>query len=257
MVTTPGEKVDYRLPIGEHEVAVNPLLGQSIQLRYSGEIRCLSCGRRTKKSFNQGHCYVCFRSLARCDTCIMRPEECHYEQGTCREPEWAQGVCLIPHTVYLANTGKIKVGITRGGNESVRWVDQGATQALAIRTVPTRLASGEVEVALKAHVGDRTNWRVMLSGSPDPVDLPAARDRIMGLLQEALPSLPGSLVDAQPREFVYPVLRYPDKVRSHNLDKSPLVEGTLQGIKGQYLILDTGVINMRKYGGYVLELSAS
>jgi hypothetical protein len=29
----------------------------------------------------------------------------------------------------------------------------------------------------------------------------------------------------------------------------------LLGIKGQYLILDTGVLNIRKYGGYEVELS--
>ena len=34
-------------------------------------------------------------------------------------------------------------------------------------------------------------------------------------------------------------------------------EGTLIGIKGQYLIFDTGVINMRKYGGYLLSLTVS
>jgi hypothetical protein len=30
----------------------------------------------------------------------------------------------------------------------------------------------------------------------------------------------------------------------------PQVTGVLQGIKGQYLILDTGVLNLRKFGGY-------
>ena len=53
----------------------------------------------------------------------------------------------------------------------------------------------------------------------------------------------------------YPVLEYPAKVKSLNLDKTPSVGGTLMGIKGQYLIFDTGVINMRKYGGYSLSLS--
>ena len=32
------------------------------------------------------------------------------------------------------------------------------------------------------------------------------------------------------------------------------MNGVLRGIKGQYLIFDTGVINMRKYGGYHLVL---
>ena len=57
-------------------------------------------------------------------------------------------------------------------------------------------------------------------------------------------------------EIHFPVTRFPEKVKSFNLDKAPLAEGELQGIKGQYLILDTGVINIRKYTGYNIEFSA-
>jgi hypothetical protein len=32
------------------------------------------------------------------------------------------------------------------------------------------------------------------------------------------------------------------------------VEGTLLGIKGQYLMLDTGVLNVRKFGGYQIQM---
>ena len=52
----------------------------------------------------------------------------------------------------------------------------------------------------------------------------------------------------------YPALAYPSKVTSFNLDKEPRVEGRLEAIKGQYLILDNGVINIRKYGGYLVSL---
>ena len=54
----------------------------------------------------------------------------------------------------------------------------------------------------------------------------------------------------------YPALRFPQKVVSFNLDKQPVVEGNLDAIKGQYLILDNGVINLRKYGGYLVSLEA-
>ena len=57
------------------------------------------------------------------------------------------------------------------------------------------------------------------------------------------------------RSFRFPVLEYPERVRAINLEKTPRVEGTLLGIKGQYLILDTGVINVRRHGGYEVELS--
>ena len=52
----------------------------------------------------------------------------------------------------------------------------------------------------------------------------------------------------------YPALKYPVKVTSFNLDKQARVEGKLDAIKGQYLILDNGVINIRKYGGYLVSM---
>jgi len=54
-------------------------------------------------------------------------------------------------------------------------------------------------------------------------------------------------------EIRYPVMEYPKKVKSFNLDKQAILEGTLMGIKGQYLILDTGVINIRKFSGYYID----
>ena len=50
----------------------------------------------------------------------------------------------------------------------------------------------------------------------------------------------------------YPVEAYPEKVKSIGFDKNPIVTGRLQGIKGQYLLLDENrVINIRKHNGYV------
>jgi len=58
----------------------------------------------------------------------------------------------------------------------------------------------------------------------------------------------------EPVSITFPVQQFPEKISSLNLDKDPFVEGTLMGIKGQYLILDTGVINLRKYSGYQIAL---
>lgn len=249
--------VRYVLPVGDEGLPLNPLIGGTLRLQFVGEIRCVHCGRTTRKSFGQGHCFPCFRSLARCDICIVKPERCHYAAGTCREPEWGEAHCLIPHSVYLANTSGLKVGITRGLDPTTRWIDQGASEALVIRRVPDRLRAGEIEVALGAFVRDRTDWRAMLKGSPSPVDLRAEGDRLFQLLRESSPEseLAGVAVDdAEPVKIEYPVSEYPAKVVSHNLDKQPEVEGTLLGVKGQYLIFDTGVINMRKYAGYCLAV---
>ncbi|MEC8916667.1 MAG: DUF2797 domain-containing protein, partial [Pseudomonadota bacterium] len=90
---------DYTLRAGEQRVRLNAWLGQRIRLHHTGEIHCVECGRATRKSFGQGHCYPCFSSLAHCDLCMMRPETCHYFQGTCRDPAWGERHCFRPHTV--------------------------------------------------------------------------------------------------------------------------------------------------------------
>ena len=143
------DPVRYVLPVGEACVELNPLVGRTIGIRYLGNIHCISCGRRTGKSFNQGYCFPCFRALARCDGCIVRPERCHYHLGTCREPTWAKANCLRPHVVYLANSSGVKVGITRESQLPTRWIDQGAIQALPITRVASRRMSGLVEMVFK------------------------------------------------------------------------------------------------------------
>jgi len=255
--------VQYKLPIGGDVIAMNDLIGKTIKLHYHGEIHCIACQRKTNKSFGQGFCYPCFRDLARCDMCIMKPETCHFDQGTCREPEWAQNNCMQPHFVYLANSSGVKVGITRGTQIPTRWIDQGASQALPIFSVQTRKQSGLLEVALKQHVSDRTDWRKMLKGDPEIIDLAAVRDELFDKCQDEIAELQSdsdrpvitALYDENIVNIQYPVTRYPEKVKSLNFDKQAELEGELLGIKGQYLILDTGVLNIRKFGGYLLSVT--
>ncbi|MEZ5501360.1 MAG: DUF2797 domain-containing protein [Halioglobus sp.] len=262
MKTQLADPVRYTLLLGAQEVSLNDYLGRSLRLDFNGIINCIHCDRKTNKSFNQGYCYPCFKRLAQCDSCIVSPQKCHYAAGTCREPEWGEQHCMIEHFVYIANTSGLKVGITRGSQVPTRWMDQGATQARPIFRVASRLHSGLVETVFKNHVADKTNWQAMLKGDARPCDLEQARARLMAdcaadlevLLREhglqaisVLPDAPETLIN-------YPVLEYPVKVASLNLDKTRSVGGTLLGIKGQYLIFDSGVINMRKYGGYQVSL---
>jgi len=264
MQTQLNNTVQYHLPIGDELVDMNALIGSSIKLTYNNDIHCVACGRKTKKSFNQGFCYPCFQSLAQCDSCIIKPEKCHYAQGTCREPQWGEQFCLKDHYVYLANSSGLKVGITRGTQIPTRWMDQGATQALPIFKVNNRLTSGLVEVIFKNHVADKTSWQKMLKGEADKIDMQGRRDELYELCESALNNLSGTLdndaIEYLDQEDVvdisFPVNEYPEKVKSFNFDKTPEVTGVLNGIKGQYLILDTGVLNMRKFGGYQLTLEA-
>lgn len=253
----------YQLRLGEQALALNPFLGQSITLEFLGQIHCCHCGRLTKKSFSQGYCYPCFKKLAQCDSCIMSPEKCHYAAGTCREPSWGEQFCMTEHVVYLANSTGVKVGITRASQMPTRWLDQGARQAVPMLRVATRQQSGLLEDAIRAHVTDRTNWRALLKGDTPLLDLPAERERLLGLCQDAISELQQRFgfqaiqpVDIAPLEINYPVEAYPSKVVSLDLEKTPQVSGRLLGLKGQYLILDSGVINLRKFTAYQVAFSA-
>ena len=253
-----GETAQYAFRLDEQEVPVNPLLGKRVRLEFLGAIHCTHCGRKTKKSFSQGYCYPCFTKLAQCDSCIVSPEKCHFDAGTCREPEWGERFCMTDHVVYLANSSGVKVGITRASQIPTRWLDQGASQALPIFRVATRQQSGLVEDLLRTQVADKTNWRALLKGDAVPLDLPAIRDQLLESCAEGIAALQQRfglqaiqpVGDAEVLEIRYPVEAYPTKVASHDLEKTPVVEGILRGSKGQYLMLDTGVINLRKYTAY-------
>jgi Protein of unknown function (DUF2797) len=255
--------VHYELVLSDQVIQLNPLLGKLIKLAYTGKITCVHCGRSTKKSFNQGYCYPCFVSLAQCDMCVLKPETCHYGQGTCREPAWGESFCMQPHYVYLANSSGIKVGITRQNQLPTRWIDQGAVQALPILKVQSRYISGLVEVVIAQHVNDKTSWQQMLKNIGTPIDLIAKRDELLAICQPELTDISqrfgeqacALLPDDKPVDICYPVRRYPDKVKSLSFDNAPEILGVLEGIKGQYLLLDNGVINLRKFSGYEVELS--
>jgi hypothetical protein len=263
MACSPGPTVQYQLRLDAQQLHLNPLIGQTIRIQFLEEIRCQNCGRKTNKSFSQGYCYPCFKQLAECDICIVSPERCHHSLGTCRDPTFASNFCMKTHKIYLANSSGLKVGITRETNLPSRWLDQGAHQAMVIMSVASRYQSGLVEVAFKEHVSDRTHWQKLLKGSSDKVDLISKRDQLFELTASALTNLQNTyglqaiqfVLDAPVQQFEYPVLAYPEKVKSHNLEKQPLLEGQLLGIKGQYLILDHCVINMRKYTGYLVDFS--
>ncbi len=265
MLTRLDDPVSYGMTLSGEQTPLNEWLGQPVRLHHTGRIFCVHCGRKTNKSFNQGYCYPCFRKLAQCDSCIIHPEKCHFDQGTCREPDWGERICMRDHIVYLANSSGLKVGITRSVQVPTRWIDQGATQALAIIRVRSRLQSGYLEVLFKEHVADKTNWRDMLKGAAEPLDLLAERDHLLELAREGMDELSRRfgffaitvLNGLEPVQIRYPVLEYPAKLTTLNFDKEPTVGGILKGIKGQYLIFDQGVINLRRFAGYEVELCVS
>lgn len=255
--------VTYRLPVGDELVELTPFIGKTLTLTHTGNIFCSSCGKKTKKSYSQGHCFVCMKKLASCDMCIMKPETCHYDEGTCREPQWGEDNCMVDHFVYLSNTSSLKVGITRHTQIPTRWIDQGATQGLPILKVKTRQISGLIEVELAKHISDKTNWRTLLKEDGADMDLVQRAAELLPLVEPTIAKLRAKygedaieVLQESITPLSYPVEEHPTKITSHNFDKNPEVTGILKGIKGQYLIFDTGVINIRKFSSYEVEVSA-
>ena len=177
--------VQYRLPVGNEEIELNAFIGQTLTLTHTGNIFCCSCGKKTKKSYSQGHCFLCMKKLASCDMCIMKPETCHFAEGTCRQPQWGEENCFVDHYVYLSNTSSLKVGITRHTQIPTRWIDQGATQGLPIAKVKNRLISGLVEIELAKLIADKTNWRTLLKGNNNPLALKEAALELLPQVEEA------------------------------------------------------------------------
>jgi hypothetical protein len=210
----------------------------------------------TKKSFGQGFCYPCFINSPENAECIVKPELCRGHLGEGRDVEWEKAHHVQPHYVYLALSSDVKVGVTRNIQVPTRWIDQGASQAIILAETPYRQLAGEIEVALKNYLPDKTNWQRMLKNEvAQGVDLAERKRLAAGFLPEHLQQYVATS-DAI-TSIVYPVLRYPQKVKSLSLEKQPEINGVLAGIKGQYLIFEDGsVTNIRNQSGYVIELNA-
>lgn len=185
----------------------------------------------------------------------MRPElsKAHLDIED-RDLAYEKKVQLQPHIVYLALSSHLKVGITRKSQVPTRWIDQGAHQAISLLEVPNRYLAGVGEVALKAAFSDKTNWRKMLQFNDVPeVDWEKARDTAIDHLPNDLK--PYLLSTEKITEIPFPVLQYPEKVKSLNLKKTERYTGVLKGIKGQYLIFeDQTVFNVRSNEGLVVNI---
>ncbi len=246
--TTYATPINYQLVIGEEKIPLNNLLNKELRITFLHEIRCIECGRITKKSFNNGFCYPCFQKLPQNDLCFVKPHTCHYHLGTCRDNSFAENYCNTPHYVYLSFTNELKVGITQKERLKFRWIDQGAIKALPIALVPDRKTAGELEFFLSKYIPDKTNWRKMLLGEFSEIDFLAKVAEIKQIIPEGYQ--PYILTESMFSEFIYPQSEQILKVNSLSFAKDDIIEGKLIGIKGQYLILVNGVFSLKKHLGY-------
>ena len=248
------ELVSYQLQVGPGKfVHLNDYIGGFLSIRFLGEIHCCFCGKLTAKSYGGGSCFQCLQSLPQNDMCQVKPELCHLDRGTCRDSVWGREFCQKPHKVYLARSSSVKVGITRENPPERRWMDQGAIEGMVIAEVPDRKTSGLIEVALAQHIEDKTDFRKMLRGEVAEANL----QEIYENLADHVPLSLQSYLLAEPKSITltYPLAEAPQKIKTVSLDKEALVEGTLKGIKGQYLVFENFVFNVRAHTGYDVEIS--
>ncbi len=254
--TTRGRTVHYALDLADGRRPLMERIGTQLTLRFTGLRTCMACGKRVKKFYGQGLCYTCLLNAPEASPCIVRPELCEAHQGRGRDVQWERDHHDQEHVVYLAYTGGVKVGVTRSTQVPTRWIDQGALLAVPIARVPYRQLAGAIEVDLKQHFADRTDWRKMLLMSGPAMGeaaLQAARARTLAL---AAPVHRTFLLPAEPvMALSYPLVDAPPKLVSVQLEKLPVVEGRLQGIKGQYLVWADGrVLNVRNHSGFHVEV---
>lgn len=253
MHTRNENPVKYFLPVGKEMIDMNVLIGGKIKMRFEGRINCISCEKKIKTSFKQGFCYDCLQTSPQADESVLRPELSKSHFGIARDMDWAEKHDLIDHYVYLAVSGAVKVGVTRYHQVPTRWIDQGASSAIKLAKTPNRHIAGIIEVFLKNYFTDKTNWRAMLKNEVlKNVDHISEKEKAISLLPHELQKYADP--DNEITKIVYPVEKYPDKIKSIGFDKMPVIEEILTGIKGQYLIFEEGkVLNIRKHNGYYIS----
>jgi hypothetical protein len=252
MRTELAKPVSYFLRLGENELFLNDFLGKKIALHFTGQINCISCGKQTKTSFGQGFCYNCLQTAPEASESVVRPELSKAHFGIARDLEWAEKHDLIDHVVYLAVSNDVKVGVTRNHQIPTRWIDQGASFAIKIATTPNRHIAGIIEVFLKKYFSDKTNWQAMLKNEIGSFDLQNEKEKVFALLPAELRKYfePDNAIT----EIEYPAIAFPKTIKSVGFDKTPEINGVLQGIKGQYLIFNNDtVLNIRKHNGYFIR----
>lgn len=252
MITENGKPIQYYLNLSGDLIHMNQLFDKKISLKHIG-YECVNCGKN-EKIYRMGFCKNCFFESPYASETIIRPElsTAHLGIGE-RDLAVEESIQLQPHIVYLAYTGDVKVGVTRESQIPTRWIDQGATFALEIARTENRYEAGMIEVAMKEHFADKTNWRKMLQDDfEDDLDLKDFQEKVKDYFPEEFKKFHLTDREIQRLDFPYEA---PESINSFTLDKKPEFEGVLKGIKGQYLAFEGGnFINVRGHEGYVVEL---
>ena len=250
----------YKLPLFDilkpiDQIDVNSLIGRTIRIEYEGYLNSILSGEKMNKAFGEGLTFKEFMESPIASPSIMKPELSEIHNGIAlRDYEWEVKHHLKPHYVYIALTSNFKVGVTRTSNTPYRWIDQGATEAIILAEVPYRQLAGLIEVSLKDHISDKTAWQRMLKGVVEmDRSIIETRDEMAILVPKEFQSFLSKSTEVQ--QIKYPVTQYPEKVKSLKLERDKVIEQKLVGVKGQYLIFEDGVLNVRSHSGSRVRFS--
>ena len=260
MRTSLDNEAQYTLPLidilkEEGMYYLNPCIGELLTLEFLNEIHCIETGKKIKKTFGEGLSYDAWLKSPLACPSIIHPELSRIHEGIAlRDAAWEEAHHNQPHYVYLSRTSEIKVGVTRSTNKLSRWIDQGATEGILLAETPYRQLAGLIEVELKQYLSDKTAWQAMLKNErKDETSLVEKKEEVLAYLPEAYE--PFLVMDDTITSIKYPVLAYPEKVKSLKLDQTPRFRGRLMGIKGQYMIFEGGtVFNVRSHAGYRVSI---
>lgn len=233
----------------------NDLVGKNVKIRDTGERVCRICEKKVDSIYDKGACLNCFKNSPRCDVCMIKPEFCHFDKGTCRDEEFAKSWCFNGQFLYFSVTNDLKVGYMSKENKPQRWIDQGATRAIVFASLPNRKMAGELEHRISEFEKDKTNWSHMLKGKTADVNLLSVKNKWRKILKYE--KWAKYITDDKEEAILkYPVMRYPEKISRIDLRAVPAFEDVLLGIRGQYLIFKNGVFSIRSHEGYVLDIES-
>jgi hypothetical protein len=252
MMTENNTPVQYYLKFNGEVIHINNLLDKKINIRFN-HYQCSGCGKN-KEIFSMGYCKNCYFTSPYAGQWIVRPELSTAHLGKAdRDLEVEMEAQLQPHVVYIANSGGLKIGVTRKSQIPTRWIDQGAEYIIKLAETENRYEAGLIEVALKQYLSDKTNYRKMLSQNVPFEDLADIKSKILNFIPENLRHYTSE--DNLIFHLEYPIHKYPLKINSVNFKKAFEFEGILIGIKGQYLMFDNNLVfNIRNHEGFVIDL---
>ncbi len=233
---------------GPHIIHLNAQIGKILRMEAMGLWHCKACGEVFTSLFRMGCCKICFFESPLAGDAILRPElsKAHLGQAD-RDLAYEAKYQLQPHVVYLADSGGLKVGVTRHAQRHTRWMDQGASRVRVIAVTENRHQAGLIEVALKVGYSDKTSWRPMLAGMDSGQSLYEESQKALFLFPERM--RPFFVAEGEEVQLAYPAPACA-KATSLKLKGMSAWEGRLAGIRGQYLILeDQRVFNVRAHEG--------